>query len=67
MATWQTFATAEPELAAAGERLLLLKTQYPAGLAYLATIRRDGGPRVHPFALMLADGRLYAWVLKTSP
>ncbi len=67
MAPWQTFATAEPELAAVGEGLLLLKTQYPAGLAYLATIRKDGGPRVHPFALMLTDGRLCGWVLKNSP
>jgi hypothetical protein len=27
-------------------------------IAYLATVRRDGGPRVHPFCPILAGGRL---------
>ena len=45
MATWKEFAADRPDLAAIGERLLY---QYKVGFAFLATIRKDGGPRVHP-------------------
>ena len=45
MATWSEFAAAEPRLAD-GIRALLY--QYGPGLGYLATVRADGGPRVHP-------------------
>ena len=53
MATWQEFATDEPRMAALGEKMLLLGdtgTGLLGGLAYLATIRKDGGPRVHPIS-----------------
>ena len=40
---------------------------YEGGLAYLATVRKDGGPRIHPISPVLLDGRLYAFVLKRSP
>jgi hypothetical protein len=45
MATWREFAAAEPEMAALGSRLISNKTFQ---VAYLATLRRDGAPRVHP-------------------
>src|SRR5687768_14278228 len=71
MATWETFAAQEPELAVTAARVLLLNQQpdapLPAGLAYLATIRADGGPRIHPISPVLTGGRLYAFVLKASP
>ena len=39
-ATWAVFEADQPRLAEAGRRLLY---QHGPGLAYLATIRRDGG------------------------
>ena len=45
MLTWSEFAAREPELAASGRSLLY---QYGVGLAFLGTVRRDGGPRLHP-------------------
>jgi hypothetical protein len=70
MVPWQKFAEANPVLASLGQRLLLLGADYGdflAGLAYLATIRSDGGPRIHPISPALLDGRLYAFILTTSP
>ena len=39
----------------------------PAGLGYLATVRADGGPRVHPVSPAVLDGRLYVYCLLSSP
>jgi hypothetical protein len=36
-------------------------------IAYLATTRPDGSPRVHPFCPVLAGGRLFAAVPPSSP
>ncbi len=62
-AHWQELATAEPDIAEAGERLLRPSGD---GVAYLATVRRDGGPRVHPVMPVLAGGRLYVFVVRMS-
>jgi hypothetical protein len=70
MVPWQTFAGSHPTLAAHGQRLFLLGYEYGsflAGLAYLATIRPDGGPRMHPISPALLDGHLYAFILRNSP
>jgi Pyridoxamine 5'-phosphate oxidase len=64
--TWRTFARERPDLAAAALPLFLL-AEGKAGLAYLATVRRDGGPRVHPISPVLLDGELYAFVLRRTP
>jgi len=53
-----------PEMAAAGQKLLY---QFGPGLGYLATVRKDGGPRVHPFCPIVSDGELWAFVLTRSP
>lgn len=45
MVTWAELSAAAPALAQVGHRLL---TQFGVGLAFLATVRRDGGPRMHP-------------------
>jgi hypothetical protein len=45
MAHWKEFEAAAPEIAAAGKRLLY---QRGVGLAFLATLRKDGAPRLHP-------------------
>ena len=36
-------------------------------VSYLATVRRDGGPRLHPFCPILAGGRLFAAIPHSSP
>jgi hypothetical protein len=61
MATWGTFAAAEPELATfVAERLR-------AAPAYLATVRATGAPRVHPVTPIFTDDGLYLFMEPTSP
>ena len=36
-------------------------------VAYLATVRPDGSPRLHPFCPILATGRLFAAIPAASP
>ena len=60
MASWSEFAAAEPTLAS-GIRALL--QQYGPGMGYLATVRPDGGPRLHPVSPVLTDERLYCFVV----
>ena len=64
MATWAEFEQAEPEMASAGQVLLC---QHGPGLGYLATVRKDGGPRVHPCCPIIDDGSLWLFVLSESP
>ena len=49
-----------PDLADAGRALLY---QFGVGLGFLATVRRDGGPRVHPMCPLLTDDALYAFIV----
>ena len=58
---WDEFATAAPELAAFGAKRLETK------VAYLATVRRDGSPRVHPVSPFVAKGHLFVYMEPTSP
>lgn len=64
MATWAEFESAAPDLAARGRALIY---QYGAPLGFLATVRPDGGPRVHPFCPVVAEGGLWAYILRHSP
>ena len=41
--------------------------QVRVGLGYLATIRKDGGPRVHPVCPVIAHGGLYLFIGNHSP
>ncbi|HXZ85879.1 MAG TPA: pyridoxamine 5'-phosphate oxidase family protein, partial [Myxococcota bacterium] len=47
------------------------KLLYPfgpaVGLGFLATTRRDGGPRVHPVCPAILGGGLYVFVIGDSP
>ena len=70
MATWSELESARPELIARARDLFLIEqpdAPGPAGLGYLATIRPDGGPRIHPISPAVLDGRLYAFILRRSP
>ena len=64
MVTWKEFAAAEPDLAETGRSLLF---QFKVGLAFLATVRRDGAPRLHPVSPRFASGRLFVAVEHGSP
>jgi len=63
MASWSEFTAAEPELAAALRALL---QQYGPGMGYLATVRADGGPRVHPVSPVVTDNGLYCFVVNSA-
>jgi hypothetical protein len=60
MATWTAFAAAAPWLASPIRALL---HQYGPGMGYLATVRADGGPRVHPVSPVVTDEGLYLFVI----
>lgn len=60
MASWSDFTAADPSLAA-GIRALL--QQYGPGMGYLATVRADGGPRVHPVSPVITDEGLYCFLV----
>jgi len=60
MATWAELEAAEPELARAGWALL------SRGIAYLATVRPDGGPRVHPITPIRSGAELYVSVASAT-
>jgi len=57
---WGEFASLRTDLADAGRQLLY---QYGVGLAFLATTRDDGGPRVHPMCPLLTESELYAFIV----
>jgi len=59
--TWKILEEQQPELAAFGcERL-------NGRVAYLATIRKDGAPRVHPMTPIIGRGHFFVFMEPTSP
>ena len=60
MASWDEFEQRQPGLATAGHALFY---QFGVGLAFLATVRRDGGPRVHPMCPLIHGGGLFAFIV----
>jgi hypothetical protein len=78
VAAWSEFETAAPDIAAVASLLwpgiVALATSEPKDparpwfpIAFLATIRLDGSPRLHPFCPIMADGRLFAAIPLASP
>ena len=59
--SWKILETQAPEIAAFGKARLNDK------VAYLATIRKDGSPRVHPFTPIIGAGHFFAFMEPTSP
>ncbi len=60
MKTWGEFSRLRPDLAEPGRALLY---QVGVGLAFLATTRPDGGPRVHPMCPLLTDESAFAFIV----
>lgn len=66
MKTWNEFNNDARELAIIGRKMLFPDRTH-VGLAFLATLRKDGAPRLHPVALVLSDDHLYVFIPPTSP
>jgi hypothetical protein len=60
MITWTQFAQQETALAAAGRGQFY---QHGLGLGFLATVRGDGGPRVHPVCPVISAAGLHVLIL----
>lgn len=63
MLSWGRFRRSAPGLASSGRALLY---RSGVGLAYLGTVRADGGPRVHPVSPLVVEDGLYT-LLTVSP
>jgi hypothetical protein len=62
---WADFAVQAPRLSAfAAERF---DDPVTGRLSYLSTVRGDGGPRVHPVKVFLAEGEPYVFMWSGSP
>jgi hypothetical protein len=61
MTSWSEFEQQAPDIAAFGKARLTYKD-----VSYFATIRADGGPRVHPVTPILGE-QLYLFMEPTSP
>lgn len=59
MIRWSEFAAMRPDLEPVARGMLY---QHGLGLGFLATVRADGGPRVHPICPVLAEN-LYAFIV----
>lgn len=59
MVTWGEFAASAPELALEGRRRF---RRAGVDQAFLASVRGDGLPRLHPIWVGIVDDRLYAFL-----
>jgi hypothetical protein len=62
MSDWKQLSLEAPDLATPGRALW-----QEHGLMYLATVRADGSPRLHPVAPILAGGGIYVAIADQSP
>ena len=60
MITWTDFSRQQQALADAGRRQFY---QFGIGLAFLATVRTDGAPRVHPVCPVISDAGLHLLIV----
>src|SRR6185312_9493874 len=59
--SWQNLIDGSPELATYGAE------RFTNRVAYLATVRKDGTPQVHPVSPILRNNRLFVFMYPTSP
>jgi hypothetical protein len=60
MITWNEFERQQPALAEAGRAQFY---QFGIGLGFLATVRPDGGPRVHPVCPVISPAGLHLLIV----
>jgi hypothetical protein len=60
MITWTQFEQQAPDLARAGREQLYA---FDVALGFLATVRRDGGPRVHPVCPVISPAGLHVLIV----
>ena len=58
--SWVSFSAAEPGLS---DEVSTIFEQYGQAFGYLATVRPDGGPRLHPVSPVITHGGLFCFVL----
>jgi len=58
--SWSDFKNQQPDLARQGAELLY---HFGVGLAFLGTVRPDGGPRLHPICPLVTEEGLYAFIV----
>ena len=59
--SWQEFALSSPNLAG------IVRERLDRKIAYLATIRKDGSPRLHPVTPFIGEGMLFIFTEPSSP
>jgi len=59
MITWTQFEKQHPALAQAGREQFYV---HGLGLGFLATVRKDGGPRVHPVCPVVSRAGLHVFI-----
>jgi len=62
MVGWDEFERVLPQVAAAARRLFERNE-----VAFLATVSSTGRPRIHPIVPRVIDGRLMAFITRSSP
>lgn len=60
--SWMVLEENDPELAVFG-----LERFDETRVAYLATLRKDGAPRLHPVTPIIGEGHLFLFMEPTSP
>jgi hypothetical protein len=60
MMTWTEFQQEQPALAHVGRDQFY---QHGMGLGFIATVRKDGGPRVHPVCPVISPAGLHVLIL----
>jgi hypothetical protein len=60
MITWNEFKRQQPALAETGRQHFC---QFGIGLGFLATVRPDGGPRVHPVCPVISPAGLHLLII----
>jgi hypothetical protein len=60
VASWGELEQLRPDLTEGGRELLY---QHGVGLGFIATVRPDGGPRLHPFCPIISSGHLYGFII----
>jgi hypothetical protein len=60
MITWNEFKQQQPALAEAGRQQFY---HFGIGLGFLATVRPDGGPRVHPVCPVISPAGLHLLII----